>query len=119
MDTDRFIIRIKTEDFYKDIAENNKKSFDTSNYSENVKRPLPRGTNNNLIGLMENELGKNIMIEFVALRPEAYSYLTDDHNNVQKAKGRNKCVIKRILKFNDYKYCLFKNEIILKKQQRF
>ena len=27
--------------------------------------------------------------------------------------------MKRILKFNDYKNCLFKNEIILKSQQRF
>ena len=27
------------------------------------------------------------------------------------------CVIKRILKFNDYKNCLFKNEIMLKSQQ--
>ena len=29
------------------------------------------------------------------------------------------CVTKRIIKFNDYENCLFKNEIILKSQQRF
>ena len=33
--------------------------------------------------------------------------------------NKKKSVIKRILKFNDYKNCLFKNEIILKSQQRF
>ena len=35
------------------------------------------------------------------------------------AKGTKKCVKKRRLKFNDYKYCLLNNEIILKSQQRF
>ena len=43
----------------------------------------------------------------------------DDGSNDKKAKGTKRCVIKRILKFNDYKNCLFKNEIILKSQQRF
>ena len=42
----------------------------------------------------------------------------DDGNSEKKAKGTKKCLIKRILKFNDYKDCL-KNEIILKSQQRF
>ena len=43
----------------------------------------------------------------------------DDGNSDKKAKGTKKCVIKRILKFNDYKDCLLKNEIISKSQQRF
>ena len=38
---------------------------------------------------------------------------------VKKAKGTKKCVIKRVLKFNDYKDCLLKNEVVLKPQQRF
>ena len=38
---------------------------------------------------------------------------------LKKLKEQKKCVIKSILKFNDYKNCLFKNEIILKSQQRF
>ena len=75
--------------------------------------------NKKVIGLMKDELGGKIITEFVALRPKTYSYLTDDDKNVKKAKGTKKCVIKRILKFNDYKNCLFKNEIILKSQQRF
>ena len=32
MDTDSFIMHIKTEDFYKDIANDVEKRFDTSNY---------------------------------------------------------------------------------------
>ena len=43
------------------------------------------------------------MTEFVALRPKRYSYLMDAGNNDKKANGMKKCVIKRILKFNDYK----------------
>ena len=39
MDTDNFIMHIKTEDFYKDIADDVEKGFDTSNYE--VNRPLP------------------------------------------------------------------------------
>ena len=35
------------------------------------------------------------------------------------AKLKKKCVIKRVLKFNDYKDCLLNNEMILKSQQRF
>ena len=43
----------------------------------------------------------------------------DDGNSDKKANGTKKCVIKRRLKFNDYKDCLLSNEIILKSQQRF
>ena len=59
------------------------------------------------------------MTEFAALRPKKYSYLMDDGNSDKKAKATKKFVIKRVLKFNDYKDCLLNNEIILKSQQRF
>ena len=45
MDTDSFVIYIKTEDFYKDIADNVEKWFDTVNCSEDDDRPLPRDMN--------------------------------------------------------------------------
>ena len=35
MDTDSFIMHIKTEDFYKDIAPDVDRWFDTSNYNKN------------------------------------------------------------------------------------
>ena len=41
---------------------------------------------------MKDELGGNIMSEFLALRPKTYSYLMDDGNNDKKAKGTQKCV---------------------------
>ena len=117
MDTDSFIMNIKTEDFYKDISNDVEKRFDTSNYE--VDRPLSTGKNKKVIGLMKDELGGKIITEFVTLRPKASSYLTDDCKEDKKAKGTKKCVIKRMIKFNDYKNCLLKDEVILKSQQRF
>ena len=111
MDTDSFIIHFKTEDVYEDFADDVEKLFDTSNY--NVNRPLPAERNKKVIGLMKDELGEKIMTEFVALRPKTYSYLMDNGNSDKEAKGTKKCAIKRKLKFNDCKGCLFKNKIIL------
>ena len=45
MDTDSFVNNIKTEDFYKDTADEVEKWFDTSNYGKNDKRPLAIGMN--------------------------------------------------------------------------
>ena len=59
MDADSFIMHIKTEDFYKDIADDVEKRLDTSNYEAN--RPLPAGKSKKMIGLMKDELGGKIM----------------------------------------------------------
>ena len=117
MDTDSFIMNIKTEDFYKDIANDVEKRFDTSNYE--VNRPLPTGKNKKVIGLMKDELGGKLITEFVTLRPKTYLYLINDCKEDKKAKGTKKCIIKRMIKFNDYKNCLLKDEVILESQQRF
>ena len=117
MDTDSFVMNIKTEDFCKDIANDVEKRFDTSNYE--VDRPLPIGKNKKVIVLMKDELGGKIITEFVTLRPKTYSYLTDDGKEDKKAKGTKKCVIKRMITFDDYKNCLLNGEVILKLQQRF
>ena len=117
MDTDSFIMNIKTEDFYKDIANDVEKRFDTSNYE--VDGPLSTGKNKNVIGLMKEELSGRVITKFVALKPKSYSSLTDDCKEDKKAKGTKKCVTKRMIKFDDYKNCLLKGEVILKSQQRF
>ena len=54
---------------------------------------------------MKDELGRKIMQEFVALRPKTYSYFIDNENIIKKLTEQKKCVIKRILKFSDYKNC--------------
>ena len=105
---DSFIMNIKTNDFYKNVSNDVENSFDTSNYE--VNRPLPTGKNKKIIGLMKDELGGKIIMEFVTLRPKTYSFLTDDGKEDKKAKGIKKCVIKKKIKFNDYKKCLFSDE---------
>ena len=117
MDTDSFVMHIKTNDFYKDIAGDVKNRFDTSNYEAN--RPLPTGKNKKVIGLMKDELGGKIIKEFVTLRPNTYSFLTDDGKEDKKAKGTKKCIIKKMIKFDDYKKCLLNDKVILKSQQSF
>ena len=98
MDKDSFVMNIKTNDFYRVIANDVEISFDTSNYE--VNRPLPTGKNKKVIGLMKNKLGGKIITEFVTLRPKTYSYLTDDGKEDKKAKGTKKCVIKRMIEFD-------------------
>ena len=83
MDTDSFAIHIKTEDVFEYIAEDVEKRFYTSNYE--VNRLLPTGKNKKVIGLMEDELGRKIMAEFVTLKPKTYFYLMDDRNNDKKS----------------------------------
>ena len=114
MDTDSFVMNIRTNDFYGDISHDVQCKFDTSNYE--VKRPLPIGKNKKVIGLMKDELGGEIITEFIALRPKTYSYLTDNDNIDKKAKGTKKCIIKKMIKFDDYKKCLLNDKVILKSQ---
>ena len=72
MDTDSLIYSVRTEDFYKDKAEDVETRFDTSGYV--LDKPLPIGRNKKVIGLMKDELGCEVMKEFISLRPKMYSY---------------------------------------------
>ena len=104
MDTDSLIYDIETDDFYKDIAEDVKDRFDMSGY--NPSRPLPVGLNKKLIGLMKDELGGEIMAEFVTLRPKMYAYKMGSAES-NKCKG---CIVKKMISFKDYKNCLLSGE---------
>ena len=88
MDTDSFIMHIKTDDFYKDIANDAEKWFDTSHYDEKDKRPLPIGKNKKVIGKFKDELGGKIITEFCALREKAYSLLMDDYSDEDYEKSK-------------------------------
>ena len=102
MDTDNFIIHIKTQDICENTANVVVKRFDTLNYE--INRPLPKGKNKKVIGSMKDELEGKIKTEFAALIPKTYSCLMDDENNDQKLI---------------YENCLVNNKIIFKSQQRF
>ena len=87
MDTDSFIMNVKTKDFYKDIANDVEKKYDTSNYV--CERPLPMGKNKKVIGVMKDELGGKIMTEFVGLKPKCYATVLDDDKDDKKAEQKN------------------------------
>ena len=84
MDTNSLIVHVKKEYIYKDIAKDVEKRLDSSNYK--LERSLPKQKNKKVIGLMKDELGGKIMKEFVGLRAQTYSYLTDDNDASKKAK---------------------------------
>ena len=119
MDNGSFIIHIKTEIFYEDIANDVEEWFDTSNYSKDDNRTLPIGWNKKIIGLFKDELRGKIMKEFVGFRAKTYAYLMDDNSEHKKAKGTKTSVIKRDLLLKNYKDFLFNDKIILKSQQRY
>ena len=119
MDTDSFIIYIKTEYFFEDISNDVERWYDTSNYEKNDKRPLPIGKNKKVPGIFKDELGGKIIIEVVALRPKTYAYLKDNGNDYKKAKGTKKCVIKQKIIFENYKDCLFNNKTVYRSEKRF
>ena len=70
---------------------------------------------------MEDELGGDIMTEFVTLRPKLYSYRKLDGTEDKQCKGIKKCVIKKTLTFDDYKACLLNqtNESVYRSQLMF
>ena len=66
MDTESFVVDVKTGDIYKDIAEYAERWFNTSNYE--LDRPLLKGKNTKVIGLRKDDLHENMIKEFAALR---------------------------------------------------
>ena len=73
MDAGSFIVYMKIEDIYSVIAKYIKTRFDTSNYE--LGRPLPKGKNKKVLGLVKNILRGKVMTEL-----KMYSYLKDDRN---------------------------------------
>ena len=55
---------------------------------------------------MKDKLDRKIVTKFAGVGGNTYSYLIDDGNEDKKVKGTEKCVIKRKLKYENYKNCL-------------
>ena len=105
MDKDSVIVYIKTNDTYKDIAEDIETRIYTSIYK--LHKLLLKEKNKKVIGFMKDELGGKIMVKFVRLKAKTYSYLIDDSSEDKKAKGTKKCVIKKRLKGATELYFMF------------
>ena len=64
---------------------------------------------------MKDELGGEIMEEFFTLRPKMYTYKTGNFE-AKKCKGIKKCVVGKMITFEDYKNCLFSGDISYRSQ---
>ena len=99
IDTESFIVYVKTNDIFKDIAQDVETRFDTSNFE--VDRPLPKAKMKYVIGLMTDELDGKIMKKIVGLTAKPYSLLKDNNNDEdKKAKGTKSVSSRENLNFN-------------------
>jgi len=87
-------------DFWK-----NKDKFDNSDYPEDNK--FYDKTNKKVIGKFKDEAAGQIITEFVGLRSKMYSYIKENGENGETAKGIKKIVIKKSINHADYKNTLF------------
>jgi len=73
MDTESLCYEIEAEDFFKDISAYVQEKFDTSNSSLNHPSGIPTGINRKVPGMFEDEVGGEIIEEFVGLRAKLYA----------------------------------------------
>ena len=105
-DTDSVIVHVQTDDLYKDMLES-AAIYDTSNYQPN--HPLFSNTNKKIIGKFKDELGGQLLTEFIGIRPKMYSYVGEESG--KRAKGVKKSVLKKTITHNDYRSCLFEKKV--------
>ena len=132
-DTDSLMYLIQTDDFYLDIKQDVKKTFDTSDYPENHPSGIKTGVNKKVIGKFKDEAAGRQITHFVGLRPKLYTFKVEEikegenkvkgekemkgenKGEVDKAKGVKESVIRKSLTFDDYKKCLFTEDELMKK----
>ena len=106
-DTDSLMYEIQTEDFYKDISQDVKHMFDTSDYPPNHPSGIPSGLNKKVLGMFKDEVKGETIDEFVGLRAKLYSYKMFEGEENKRYKGIKKKVIKENITHEDYENCLF------------
>lgn len=116
-DTDSFVFQVETDDYYEDMKKN-LEWYDTSDYLEDNIYQMPR-VNKKVLGLFKDELKGELITEFVGLRSKMYSVRTAHEDKMKKAKGVKEYVVKKHIKFKDYKDCLENHSIIIKDQNSF
>ena len=84
----------KTHGIYNNSAEDVESRFDALNYQ--LDRPLPKGKNKKVIGLIKDEFGEKVMTKLVELGAKTYSYLVDDTSEDKQAKIIKRFVINKL-----------------------
>jgi hypothetical protein len=116
MDTDSFLYLIKTNDLYRDLKFNFDRYLDTSNYAANNIYDICQ-KNKKVPGLFKDELGGELILQFVGLRSKLYCVKTQE-KQIKKAKGTKKHAV-RDLRYSDYENVLFNQELVRKKNSVF
>ena len=104
-DTDSLTYLIATEDVYQDMKKN-QELYDTSNFPKD--HFLFSNENKKVIGEFKDETGGLPITEWVGLRAKMYSFLTENNQEKKTGKGIKKSVLKKEIKHQDFKDCLFK-----------
>ena len=105
-DTDSVIVKVDTEDIYADMSLN-ADLYNTSNYSPG--HPLYSDQNKKVIGNLKDELGGQLLTEFIGIRPKMYSYVGEESG--KRAKGVKKSVLKKTITHEDYRSCLLDKKV--------
>ena len=103
-DTDSLTYHIKTDDLYQDTKQD-LHLYDNRNYPQD--HPLYSTTNKKVIGKLKDETGSLPISEFVGLRSKMYSIKLDNGKEKKTGKGIKKSVLKKEMRHQDFKDCLF------------
>ena len=88
MDTDRFLVCIKTDDICKDFQEGVETRLDTPNYE--LDRPLPKGSNKKVIGFKKDELdGNNYQLCWI--KGKNIYFIDDDSEDKKSNRHKKVC----------------------------
>ena len=96
-DTDSLMYEIQTEDFYKDISEDVKHRFETSNYPPIHPSGIPSVFNQKVLGMFKDEAGGKVIDEFVGLRVNCIRIKCLRVKKVKNVRGLKNRWLKRVL----------------------
>ena len=105
-DTDSFVYKIKTDDFYQDMY-NSKEYYDMSEYPK--QSDFYDDSNKKVLGKFKDETATGVITNFIGIRSKCYSIKTDE-KIIKKAKGVSKTVVDKNIGFDDYKNCVINNK---------
>ena len=103
-DTDSLTYLITTQDIYQDMKKD-EDLYDTSDYPKD--HFLYSTSNKKVIGKFKDETAGDPVMEFVGLRAKMYSMVTKKGKDKKAGKGIKKSVLKKEVKHQDFKDCLF------------
>lgn len=106
-DTDSLFYEIETDDLYEDMKEY-KDLLDTSDYPTD--HPLFSLENKKVIGKFKDEANGHIIDEFVGIRSKMYAFSLNGKTK-KRAKGIKKNYVATNITLENYKNCLFSNDV--------